>query len=484
MLILALLAASSASFAQMPVPATAAGATHATTQTDLSGTAIAACGKITSPGNYYLSHDLSCPGTALLVSGPGIHLNLNGHTIVYGTAGGAMASLYGIENDACWDTDQKPQTIPCDNSGAGIGAEIYNGTIIQSTNAPAFSHALYFGQNENTNQVINIHDLTITVQQPGSSGFFSTFQNGQILLQHNTIYDNVRSINRPGQSDQDARAQFQGEAIHVDNSKQMIAPDQIAYNKIVGSPQGGIRDTSTGAQVYQNDISMNSLYANDFCVDVPGANERVYSNNCHPVNGRGIHVNSEGSYVYYNLITVTEAAVNREYGGCEGGGAYAVQIEDDIQHAGNIVVYGNTGTVNTGQCGGAALRMTGWASSSPATVAKNNWVINKTSGADAFGGMLYSFDASNLLKVTFGGAYGFDTLKSSDLGCVYLDWDGVQNINIDIPTCHAEYAIVANNGPTAYSTYRIVNSPQHQAYCTMNSYSLGTVDGTTVKCPK
>ena len=481
---LALLAFASVASAQMPVPATTAGAPPATTSNDLSGTAISACGKITSPGNYYLTTNLTCPGTALMVSGPGIHLNLNGHTIVYGTAGGTMGTIYGIENDACWDTDQKPVTIPCDNSGAGIGVEIFNGSIAQSQNAPAFSHALYFGQNENTNQLINIHNLTITVQQTGSSGFFSTFQDGQILIEHNTIYDNVRSINRPGQSDQGARSQFQGEAIHVDNSKQMVAPDQIAYNKIVGSPQGGIRDTSTGAQVYQNDISMNALYANDFCVDVPGANERVYSNNCHPINGRGIHINSEGSYAYYNLITVTEAPVNREYNGCEGGGAYAVQVEDDIQHAGNVVVYGNTGTVNTGQCGGAALRITGWAAGSPAVVAHNSWIVNKTGGADQYGGMLYSFDASNLSTVIFGGPYGSDTLKTSDLGCVYFDWDGAQNVNISIPTCHATYAVVANNGPTNYTTYRVVNSPQTNAFCTMNSYSLGTVDGATIKCPK
>jgi hypothetical protein len=176
--------------------------------------------------------------------------------------------------------------------------------------------------------------------------------------------------------------------------------------------------------------------------------------------------------------------VNREYGGCEGGGAYAVQVEDDIQHAGNIVVYGNTGTVNTGQCGGAAMRITGWVAGSPAVVAHNSWTVNKTGGADRFGGMLYSFDASNLSTVTFGGSYGTDTLKTSDSGCVFLDWDGAQNVNISIPTCHAPYAVVANNGPTNYTTYRVVNSPQTQAFCTINSYSLGTVDGTTIKCPK
>ncbi len=481
---LALLALASVASAQMPVPATTAGAPPATTSNDLSGTAISACGKITSPGNYYLTTNLTCPGTALLVSGPGIHLNLNGHTIVYGTAGGALGSIYGIENDACWDTDQKPVTIPCDNSGAGIGIEIYNGSIVQSTHAPAFSHALYFGQNENTNQLINIHNLTITVQQTGSSGFFSTFQGGQILIEHNTIYDNVRSINRPGQSDQGARAQYQGEAIHVDNSKQMVAPDQIAYNKIVGSPQGGIRDTSTGAQIYQNDISMNALYANDFCVDVPGTNERVYSNNCHPINGRGIHIDSEGSYAYNNLIAVTEAPVNREYGGCEGGGAYGVQVEDDIQHAGNVEVYGNTATVNTGQCGGAPFRITSWQAGEPAMVANNHWVVNQTPGANQYGGFLYSFDNSNVSAVTFGQGGASDALQTNGPACVYVDWNGAQNITMSIPNCRAPYALALNSGPGYYTTFKISNAPSSQTYCTQWAQALGTVDGATIKCPK
>ncbi len=461
-------------------PAPNAGApSHIASQTDLSGTAISACGSITSPGSYHLSKDLSCPGTALLISGPGIDLNLNGHTITYGTAGGTMGAVFGIENDACWDTDHKAITVPCDNKNAGIAANIYGGSIVQSTKAPAFSHALFFGQDNNTDQTINVHDITMTIQQPGTQAFFSDFQSGQIILEHNTIYDNVKSINYPGQGDPSARSEFQGQAILVDNSKIMRSPDHIDNNKIVGSPQGGILDTSTDAIIFQNDISMNSTYTNDFCVDVPGTDEQVYDNNCHPVNGRGIHINGEGSHVYDNVIVVTEAPVNREYGGCEIGGAYGIQLEQDIQLAGNVVVTGNNSTLNTGACGGAVLSITGWASGAPATIKGNTWSVNKT-GADQLGSVIYLLDADNLSDVVFGG----DTLKTNDLACAGINWDGAQSFKASLAGCTAPYAMATLNGPGTEGSFTLTGAPNVNLGCGNYSKSTGTINGTAVKCSK
>jgi len=220
-------------FALNPAP-NAGAPSRIVSKTDLSGTAITACGSITSPGDYYLSKDLSCPGTALMISGPGIDLNLNGHTITYGTSGGTSGAVFGIENDACWDTSHSAIAAPCDNKNAGIAANIYGGSIVQSTHAPSFSHALFFGENNNNGQTIDVHDLTITIQQPGTIGFYSDWEQGQLLVENNTIYDNVKSINHSGQSDEGARSQFQGEAIFVNDSTTMRSPDHIDNNKIRG----------------------------------------------------------------------------------------------------------------------------------------------------------------------------------------------------------------------------------------------------------
>ncbi|MGC1782926.1 MAG: hypothetical protein WA708_10440 [Acidobacteriaceae bacterium] len=478
-LFLLMIAMSGTLMSQTQNPAPNAGATPTTSQTDLSGRAISACGSITSPGDYYLSQNLSCPGTALLLSGPGINLNLNGHTITYGTAGGTLGAVYGIENDACWDTSHKAEAVPCDNKNAGLGATIYGGTIVQSTRAPEFSHAFFFGQDDNDDQTIDVYDVTITIQQPGTMALFTQFLTGQMLFEHNTIYDNVKSIVYPGQGILSARSNFQGQAIHVDNSTKMRAADKIDNNKIIGSPQGGIRDTSTDANVFQNDISMNSTYTNDFCVDVPGVDEQVYSNYCHPVNGRGIHINGEGSRIYSNTIVATEATVNTEYAGCEIDGAFGIQIEDDIQQAGGMSVTGNNVTVNTGACGGSAIRISGWEAASPATVSGNTLTVNKTAGADLNSGVLYSIDGSNLAKVTFGG----DTLKTSDEYCSEIGWDGAQNFTASLSACKAPNAIATINAADEPSSFKLTNAPA-ALVCGAESVSNGTINGTAVKCPK
>lgn len=474
------LAMSGVAMAVTQNPAPNAGASKVTAKTDLSGQAISACGKITSPGDYYLSNNLSCPGTALFISGPGINLNLNGHTITYGTSGGTTGAVYGIENDACWDTGQKAKAVPCDNENAGIAANIYNGSIVQSTKAPPFSHAFFFGQDNNTDQTIDIHNVTMTIQQTGSEAFLSNFQSGQIIFEDNTIYDNVKSINYPGQSDEAARSDFQGQAVFVANSTTMKAADKIDNNKIVGSPQGGILDSSTGAYVFQNDISMNSTYTNDFCVDVPGSDQQVYSNYCHPVNGRGIHVNGKGSHIYNNSIVVTEAAVNTEYHGCEIDGAYGIQVEDDIEAAGGVSITGNTATLTTGACGGAAFRMTGWEAGSTASIHGNTWIVNKTAGADQYPGVLYSVDADNLSDATFGG----DTLKTNGEACVQIDWDGAQNLSLPLSSCTAPDALASQNASDEPSTFKITGAQYTGLICGAESVSHGTINGVAVKCPK
>lgn len=445
----------------------------------VSGTAVDSCGSITSPGDYYLSRNLTCPGTGLLLNGAGIRLNLNGHYILYGTSGGTMGAVFGIESDACWDTSHKAKAAPCNSSPHGLAAEIYNGYVIQSPQAPSFSHAIFIGQNGNTSgQTVNVHDVGIQIQQPGSMGVYSNWVSGPIVLEHNSIYDNVKSINYPGQGDLSARSQFQGEAIFLDNTKSKPVPDRIDNNKIIGSPQGGIRDTSTGAQIYQNDISQTSTYANDFCIDSPGQSQQIHDNYCHPVNGRGIHVNGTGSNIYNNSIVVTEAATNHEYGGCEIGGAYGIQLEQDIQGAGSVSVTGNTVTLNTGACGGGAIRITGWPSGARAAIQGNNLTVNVTGGANKYYGMLYYLDDSDLASVTFGG----DTLKTSGLVCAGIAWDGASNFKASLAGCNASYAIVAGNGPGNPATFQLTGAPNTKLGCGAQSAASGTINGTRVAC--
>lgn len=453
-------------------------------------TPLSVAGSITKPGNYSLTNDIRCSGTCFYVSGPGIHLDLNGHTLIFGTMGGTPGAVYGIENDTCTHHGHSHSASPCDRGRSGVDIEISNGRIVQSRQAPPFSHALFFASPGNTGKIY-IHNLDITIQQTGTRAFTADWQTGAIRFEHNTVHDNVISINHPGQKDLDARSQFQGQAVWIGGVTKTAGPDRIGFNTIIGSPQGGIRDTSDAAEIYNNDIGQNATYSNDFCIDVPGNGQMVHDNYCHPVNGRGIHVNGENSNIYNNTIVVTEAVVDREYGkngqpGCQLEGAYGIQVEDDnVAAVGNTTITGNRATLNTGACGGGAFRITGWPPSAHAVIRGNTWTVNKTPGADQYGGYIYFISGSDLSNVLFGG----DTITTNDDACAGTDWDGVANARIGLTGCVAPYAFDAESGnedqegfAVGTSTFTLTHAPNTRLKCGENATARGTINGTPVHC--
>jgi hypothetical protein len=450
---------------------------------DLRGSAL-----LRAPGDYRLVTNITCPGTCFYVEGKGIRLNLNGHSITYGAGGGTSEPVYGIENNPC-STKPGP-AAPCDRGKIGVSLEVFGGSIIQSEYAPPFSHALSFTTPHNSGS-LSLHNLTIVIQQTGTQALHADGQGGSIRFRNNRIYDSVASINHPGQSDLLARSYFQGQAVWISGVTRVAYPDQIAYNIIVGAPQGGIRDTSDGAEIFGNDISQNATYSNDFCIDVPGDGQQIHDNYCHPLNGRGIHVNGENSRVYRNKVVVSEAKVNREYGkhgevGCEFGGAFGIQVEDDnVAAVGGTVVIGNDVTLNTGQCGGGAFRITGWPGAAQAEVHGNAWRVNRTRGRDQFGGYIYFLEGADLRHVSFGG----DSISTNDQACVGIDWDGVKRARIALVGCKASYAIDSENGDSGQegdasgvSTFALSDAPNRKIKCGQEATSRGTINGFAVQC--
>lgn len=175
---------------------------------------------------------------------------------------------------------------------------------------------------------------------------------------------------------------------------------------------------------------------------------------------------------------VTEAPVIPEYGGCELGGAYGIQLEQDIASAGNILVNGNTVTLNTGGCGGGVLRVTGWPSSAKATIQGNTFTVNRNAGADKDYGMLYYLDADDLSNVVFGA----NTLKTNDLACALIDWDGATNFTASLAGCQAPYAMGAGNGPGNNSSFNVTGAPNLNLGCGSYAVTTGKINGVTKKC--
>src|SRR5689334_14663581 len=66
------------------------------------GRPLKSCGILTRSGRYVLEQDVSSPKTCFSIQADNVTLNLDGHTITYGTNQGTSAA-YGILGVACWD---------------------------------------------------------------------------------------------------------------------------------------------------------------------------------------------------------------------------------------------------------------------------------------------------------------------------------------------------------------------------------------------
>ena len=263
---------------------------------------LTACGTLAQAGaSYQLQNDVSAGGTCFSVQADNIVLDLNGHTVTYATSA-ASGPRYGVVGVACWDPELYGN--PCGGSAANL--TVMNGKIVQGGAAAAYSHAIRMGQ-INVVRNLTVHDVDITISAPSSVGIWTTFSQGGANIYGNTVHNNVTAIG--------SRHSFDGMSIHINNDGGAAAANQIHHNVILGGAQGGIRDTNAqGSQIYNNDISKTATYTNGFCIDAAGPGMNVYNNNCHPVQGRGIHANSPNTQVHDNIIDVTDRANNFEYG--------------------------------------------------------------------------------------------------------------------------------------------------------------------------
>ncbi len=410
------------------------------------GKALKSCGDITRGGNYYLANDVSSAGTCFGIDADNINLNLNGHTITYDTADRNFAPA--IEGHNCWSTTNPLIAGPCGPAHGGL--EVYGGSIVQSPGQSAFSHVFEFGQGT-FRTAPHIHEITATFQNTGAEFYFSRYLPAGAKVENNTINDNVISINHTGQGDLSSRSAFQGQAIYIGQQRNNPgAGDVISGNRIIGSPQGGVYSDNQNTVVSGNDISMNARYANDFC-DVMAADHQIFrDNHCHPLSGRGVHVNASNDVVANNTITVTVLKQNMEYGpngqvGCEGGGTYGVQLEFDSSFLRTpptgVQVTGNKITANAGDCNAIGLRVTGMTPAGNA-VFTGNTVITTNNGGKGLD-FAISVDAENGTGVTFTGNT-FQSMYAYAGG----EWDGYQNHVIGHNTWQGTptYTFVAADG--------------------------------------
>jgi hypothetical protein len=312
-----------------------------------------------------------------------------------------------------------------------------------------------------------------------------------VKIENNTIYDNVTNIQEPGQGALSARSQFQGQAIYIgQNGNNPGTGDLIENNTIIGSPQGGIRTVNQHSTISGNDISMNATYSNDFCADLPADYTTVTNNNCHPKSGRGFHVNSNHVTVSKNTVNVIELPQNAEYGGCEEGGAYGIQLEwDPSVTSGPPVgdqVTDNTITATSLKCKAIGLRVTDLTAAGNAAFTGNTITTTNNGTAQDIG---ISTDGSINAGVTFT-----DNTFSDMYTYASGDWDGYSDTTIGHNTWLGtpKYTFAAADGgcdPTVAESGAIcpvnvqfTDSLPNTVSCGAESVATVTINGKVTQC--
>jgi hypothetical protein len=210
--------------------------------------------------------------------------------------------------------------------------------------------------------------------------------------------------------------------VKFDQSAHIQRPIQVMNNTVTGGAQGGLYTLAAGSSVYGNHVAQAATYTNDFGIYVWGKRMDVHDNTVQPTQGRGISIDgvtgsTADSRVYNNVIEVIEKPTNVEYNGCQLGGAYAIQFDDNPIQA---TAYSNHATSDAADCAGQALRVT------ETTAEQKNLSHNNVYTAQRIGharGKAYGFAIS--------GSKGFTSTADTfvaDSANFFVDWDGGENI--------------------------------------------------------
>ncbi len=461
------------------------------------GTALNACRDITSSGTYYLANDVSSPGTCFGIDANNITLNLNGHTITYGTGGGLTPTPAIEAHDPSWTLANSPNYTGNSYSGSVHGGfEAYGGTIVQSSNAAPFSDVFAFGE-ANYASAPYIHNITATFQNLGAQFYNSLYMPTGAKIENNTIYDNVTNIQHPGQGALSARSQFQGQVIFIagQENNPVTSGDLISGNKIIGGPQGGIRSVDQYSTITNNDIAVNSFYSNDWCVEISADHSTASGNNCHPTSGRGINIDANYVTVENNTINVTELKQNAEYSGCELGGAYGIRVEymtlgssQPGAHT-NDTISGNTITVAANDCNALGFDLIYLPASASNINVTGNTVVTTNAGKPNVVDAGFQFDDAWGNGINITG----NTITSTD-EWMYGWWDGYNGITVGHNTWKGSPPVtfLAQDGGCSPSyneagaacpvSINITDNLPNNVSCGANSIATVTIAGQVTQC--
>lgn len=298
----------------------------------------------------------------------------------------------------------------------GQAATVTNGTITQGQGNGFASHAINMSESF-AGVGFDINNIVFTYQGINSkavNGYY--FRDATIF--GNTINHNVATIK--------SRDNYDGASIYLQYSSSLGSYNSTIHDNTFNT---GIQTAiyaaqtvgQTKNQIYNNEITLQSKYTNDFAIAASGS--IVHDNTIHCGSGlnscRGITSGGNGTVIYNNIVDVQQLERNQEYNGCEAFGAYGLQVEGP---ASNGQIYGNTVTANANTCEAHAFRANpndDGAVSTNVSVHDNSFTALRSGTARATSIKLSEIEPDDLV-------FSKNTMTTND-EWIYLDGEGSVN---------------------------------------------------------
>ena len=354
------------------------------------GTPVTACGVLANAGTtYVLQNDVSSTGSCFAIQANNITLNLNGHTVTYGTTQTALPVVFAVYAAACSDPNFSSGGGAVGNPCGGSvfsGLTVFGGTLTQGnclnpSNSSIGSDVIHIGYSSGV-VGMSFYNLTFNWCSDSAHAIGADYAGVGWSVHDNTFNDRVVTAQN--------RSTFQGFAVWCNDCQGQGLPAAVFYNNtFMGGPQGCIAWNQPSVQVHNNICNhgnrngavnggtpslsceagpytnaagtlppnAGTQCSNDFGIQADGVNGSYYNNQITPAEGRGIEIYSAspggGMSVTGNTITnAIEYANNAEYGGCELSGAYGIAFKYQPM---NATASNNNVTVVAGACRANAL---------------------------------------------------------------------------------------------------------------------------------
>ena len=428
------------------------------------GTPITSCQSLTNSGTIYvLQNDVSAPRSCFNIQNDNITLDLNGHTITYGnTLTPPALAVFGIYGAAASDPNFSSGIASGNPTGgswnnltvAGPGT-IMQGNCLDLSNTIIGSNAIHMGQG--AGHGLSVFNVTFNICADSTQAIFADSNGSGYSIHDNTVNSKVVSARK--------RSVFQGMAFLCNGCKNDNgAPSNFYNNTITGGPQGCIMWNNPNTNIFNNTcshgnpkgagglsasltceaipytnaagtlpIKAGTQCTNDFGLYARTNNGSVFGNNVTPREGRGLFIGaSNGATVHDNVVNAAqEFPNNSEYGGCEIGGAFGLQFDDNPT---NATVYNNNVTAQAGACTASAFRVTD--SESYGNVSRNNtYTAKRAASPDNCTGMSLTAPQNCAFGASFDGTSNGIPLQvtsesdifTADSALLFFDWAGPTN---------------------------------------------------------